>query len=75
MQEELEELEKADKVSSSLQEYVSPAEEMCLSRVFCYGAYDLKAIFMCLLLEIDCVVCVARFLTAMERKADPLLPV
>jgi len=28
MQEELEELEKADKVSSALQEYVSPAEEM-----------------------------------------------
>lgn len=74
MQEELEELEKADKVSSALQEYVSPAEEMWLSRAFCYSAYDLKAIFMCLL-EIDCVVYVARFLTAMERKADPLLPV
>ncbi|XP_066386633.1 guanine nucleotide-binding protein subunit gamma 1 isoform X1 [Miscanthus floridulus] len=43
LEEELEELEKADKVSSALQEYVSPAEEM--------------------------------FLTAMERKADPLLPV
>jgi hypothetical protein len=30
---------------------------------------------MCLLLEIDYVVYVARLLTAMERKADPLLPV
>jgi len=47
MQEELEELEKTDKVSSALQEYVPPLEKIDQSHYF--AAYALKAFFMWLL--------------------------
>jgi len=47
MQEELEELEKTDKVSSALQEYVPPLKKK--DQFHYFTAYALKAFFMWLL--------------------------
>jgi hypothetical protein len=75
MQEELEELDKTDKVSAALQEYVSDEHYQfnCYSMVLV-----LENHLYCVSLMMESVLNFnhfVRFMVTIESKADPLLPV